>query len=67
MTTHLKVPADVEADDLSELIDDCQWLAMVAPSQHLDLHRLPAHHGWHPVEISDFTAHLIDGYAEYGG
>jgi len=65
MTTHTQVPADVEADSLVDLVQDCREISGVLGS-FVPTVRIPDARGAMPVEIGALTAGSLDGYGDYG-
>ena len=66
MSAHPLVPADVEADGIIDLIQDCREISgVLGPVLPLPA-RLPDARGGVGVEISHRTAAGLDGYGEYG-
>jgi hypothetical protein len=65
MTTHM-VPADVEPDSITDLVDDCREVSgMLAPFV-IDLTNIPRQGRVMPFQIPAQTAAALEGYEEYG-
>ena len=66
MTTHITVPADVEADSMTDLVDDCREVSgMLAPFV-IDLTNIPMQGHVRPFQIPAQTAAALDGFEDYG-
>lgn len=65
MTTHTHVPADVEAESIIDLVQDCREISGVLGS-FVPAVRVPDARGAMPVEILASTAAGLDGYDDYG-
>ena len=65
MTTHTQVPADVEADSIVDLVQDCREISGVLGS-FVPTVRIPDARGAMPVEIGALTVGSLDGYGDYG-
>ena len=66
MSAHPLVPADVEADAIIDLVQDCREISgVLGPVLPPPAHR-PDARGGVLVEISPRTAAGLDGYGEYG-
>ena len=65
MTTHAHVPADVEADSIVDLVQDCREISGVLGS-FVPAAPMSDARGAMPVEILASTAARLDGYADYG-
>ncbi len=66
MTTSAPVPADVEADSIVDLVEDCREVSgMLAPYFPTEV-RIPPARTEAPVEIDLTTASALSGYEDYG-
>ena len=71
MTTHPRVPADVEPDSIIDLVEDCREVSGVLspylPPSVIDLVRgLPQARPALDVELGAPVAAGMDGWGEYG-
>ena len=71
MTTHPRVPADVEPDSIIDLVEDCREVSGVLspylPPSVIDLvGRLPKARPVLDVEMGAPVAAGMDGWGEYG-
>ena len=66
MTSSNPVPADVEADSIIDLVQDCREISGVLGSFVPTVIRLPEPREVQPVEITALVAAGLDGYDEYG-
>ena len=66
MTTHTHVPADVEPDSFSDLLEDCREVSGVLAPWVSGAVRLPSPRGAMPVEIPKDAVIDLDGYSDYG-
>ena len=65
MTTHI-VPADVEPESFTDLVDDCREVSgMLAPFV-IDLTRIPTPRGGLPFQVPAQAARTLEGYDTYG-
>jgi hypothetical protein len=68
MTTHSRLPSEVEPSSIDELVADCECLENECQCSGVSLH--PAHHAVAgppaPVEFTDTQVALLDGYEDYG-
>lgn len=65
MTTHTHVPADVEADSIIDLIEDCREITGVL-GYTLPSPRPADGRGAMPVDISNAAMLSLVGYEDYG-
>ena len=65
MATHTRVPADIEADSIIDLVQDCREISGVLGS-FIPAARTADRRGALPVDISARTAAGLDGYEDYG-
>jgi len=65
MRTSTQVPADVEADSIVDLVQDCREISGVLGS-FVPTVRVPDARGAMPVEIDALVAGSLDGYEDYG-
>ena len=70
MTTHPPVPADVEADSIIDLVEDCREVSGVLspylPLAVVETLRLPDARPPLDVELGGPVAAGMDGWGEYG-
>ncbi len=66
MTTHPRVPADVDADSIIDLVEDCREVSgVLSPYLPLEI-RLPEARPALAIEIADPVAAGMDGWGDYG-
>lgn len=66
MTTSVRVPSDVEAESIIDLVHDCREVSGVLGSFVPTTLRLPEPRAAMPVEISLDAVNALAGYDEYG-
>lgn len=66
MTTHSRVPADVEPTSIIDLVEDCREVAgVLGPYLPVEI-RIPETRHAEPVAIGVAAVPDLDGYGDYG-